>query len=117
MIRDGSLAAGEQFASVRALSQSRKVSPATVLKAYEALEANGLIEARPRSGYYVRELQTNPMPPRTSRPKTSSTRLTVSDLVFETLEASRNREVVPLGSAFPSPMQFPWPNLARCLGM
>ena len=116
MIRNGSLAAGDQLPSVRALSQSRKVSPATVLKAYEALEANGLIEARPRSGYYVRELQTQPMPPRTSRPKTSSTRLTVSDLVFETLEASRNREVVPLGSAFPSPMQFPWPKLARCLG-
>jgi DNA-binding transcriptional MocR family regulator len=116
MIRDGSLTAGDQLPSVRALSQSRKVSPATVLKAYEALEANGLVEARPRSGYYVREPQSHPMLPRTSRPRTSSTRLTVSDLVFETLEASRNREVVPLGSAFPSPMQFPWPKLARCLG-
>ena len=116
MIRNGSLAAGDQLPSVRALSQSRKVSPATVLKAYEALETNGLVEARPRSGYYVRELQTQPMLPRTSRPRTSSTRLAVSDLVFETLEASRNREVVPLGSAFPSPMQFPWPKLARCLG-
>jgi DNA-binding transcriptional MocR family regulator len=116
MIQDGSLTAGDQLPSVRALSQSRKVSPATVSKAYEALEANGLIEARPRSGYYVRELQSAAKPPRTSRPRTSSTRLTVSDLVFETLEASRNREVVPLGSAFPSPLQFPWPKLARCLG-
>lgn len=116
MIRDGSLAGGDRLPSVRALSQSRKVSPATVLKAYETLEAKGLVEARPRSGYYVRELQTQPMLPRTSRPRTSSTRLAVSDLVFETLEASRNREVVPLGSAFPSPMQFPWPKLARCLG-
>jgi DNA-binding transcriptional MocR family regulator len=116
MINGGSLSAGDQLPSVRALSQSRKVSTATVLKAYEALEANGLIEARPRSGYYVRELQTRPMLPRTSRPRTSSTRLAVSDLVFETLEASRNREVVPLCSAFPSPMQFPWPKLARCLG-
>jgi DNA-binding transcriptional MocR family regulator len=116
MIRSGSLAPGDRLPSVRALSQSRKVSAATVLKAYEALEASGLIEARPRSGYYVRELQTRPMLPRTSRPRTSSTRLAVSDLVFETLEASRNREVVPLGSAFPSPMHFPWPKLARCLG-
>src|ERR1700722_7375694 len=116
MIRDGTLAAGDQLPSVRALSQSRKVSPATVLKAYEALETNGLVEARPRSGYYVRELQTQPKWPRTSRPKTSSTRLAVSDLVFQTLEASRNREVVPLGSAFPGPTQFPWPKLARCLG-
>jgi DNA-binding transcriptional MocR family regulator len=116
MIRDGSLTAGDQLPSVRALSQSRKVSPATVLKAYEALEANGLIEARPRSGYYVCELPTRPMLPRTSRPRTTSTRLMVSNLVFETLEASRNRQVVPLGSAFPSPMHFPWPKLARCLG-
>src|SRR3984893_2587292 len=56
------------------------------------------------------------MLPRTSRPWKSSTRLTVSDLVFQTLEASRNRKVVPLGSAFPSPTHFPWPRLARCLG-
>jgi DNA-binding transcriptional MocR family regulator len=116
MIHDGSLIAGDQLPSVRALSQSREVSPATVLKAYEALEADGLVEARPRSGYYVRMLQTHPLRPRTSRPKKSSTRLRVSDFVFETLEASRNREVVPLGSAFPSPMQFPWPKLARFLG-
>jgi DNA-binding transcriptional MocR family regulator len=116
MIRGGSLSAGDRLPSVRALSRSRKVSPSTVLKAYEALEANGLVEARPRSGYYVRVLPTQPLRPRTSRPKASSTRLTVSDFVFETLEASRNREVVPLGSAFPSPMQFPWPKLARCLG-
>src|SRR5580692_9107937 len=116
MIRNGSLAAGDRLPSVRSLCQSRKISPATVLKAYEALEANGLIEARPRSGYYVLESRKPPMPPRMSRPKPNSTRLDVSDLVFQTLEASRNRKVVPLGSAFPSPMQFPWAKLARYLG-
>jgi DNA-binding transcriptional MocR family regulator len=115
MIRGGSLAAGDRLPSVRSLCQSRKVSPATVLKAYESLEAHGLIDARPRSGYYVRDLKETPMAPRTSRPKSSSTRLAVSDLVFQTLEASRNREVVPLGSAFPNPGQFPWPKLARYL--
>jgi DNA-binding transcriptional MocR family regulator len=116
MIRDGSLTVGEQLPSIRALSRSRKVSPATVLKAYETLEARGLIEARPRSGYYACHVRAQPAPPRTSRPKATSTRLAVSDLVFETLEASRNRDVVPLGSAFPSPTQFPWPKLARYLG-
>src|ERR1700722_4162526 len=116
MIRGGSLAAGDQLPSIRSLCQSRKLSPATVLKAYEALEANGLIESRPRSGYYVRERPQEPMAPRTPRPKAGSTRLAVSDLVFQTLEASRDRQVVPLGSAFPSPVQFPWPKLARLLG-
>ena len=116
MIRDGSLTCGDQLPSIRAMSKSRKVSPATVSKVYETLESDGLIDARPRSGYYVRDLRAQPMAPRASRPKASSTRLAVSDFVFATLEASRNREVIPLGSAFPSPTQFPWPKLARYLG-
>jgi len=37
-------------------------------------------------------------------------------LVFEILEATRARDVVPLGSAFPSPTLFPWSKLARFLG-
>ena len=101
MIRGGSLPAADQLPSVRSLCATRKISPATVLKAYEALEAQGLIESRPRSGYYVRKLPEPPQVPRTSQPRANSTRLAVSDLVFQTLEASRNREVVPLGSAFP----------------
>ena len=32
------------------------------------------------------------------------------------LNASRSRELVPLGSAFPNPSQFPWAKLARFLG-
>ncbi|HEX4241700.1 MAG TPA: PLP-dependent aminotransferase family protein [Steroidobacteraceae bacterium] len=115
MIRGGTLRAGEQLPSVRALCAARDVSPATVLRAYEALEAEGLVEARARSGYYVRAVR-QPHAPRPSQPKASSTRLEVSDLVFQTLEASRDRETVPLGSAFPSPMLFPWPKLARFLG-
>jgi DNA-binding transcriptional MocR family regulator len=39
----------------------------------------------------------------------------VSELVFQVLESVRDREVVPLGSAFPSPMLFPLGRLARCL--
>ncbi len=116
MIRGGTLAAGDQLPSVRALCQTRKVSPATVLKAYEVLEAEGFIESRPRSGYYVRNRGTKPKLPHTSQPMAKSTRVDVSDLIFQTLEASRNREIVPLGSAFPSPTQFPWSKLARHLG-
>jgi DNA-binding transcriptional MocR family regulator len=36
--------------------------------------------------------------------------------VFQILDAARDRDLVPLGSAFPSPMLFPWPKLARYLG-
>jgi DNA-binding transcriptional MocR family regulator len=100
---------------VRALCQARSVSPSTVLRAYSMLELAGLIRPRPRSGFYV-SASPKPPVPRSSIPKPSSTRVNVSDLVFDILDASRNRDVVPLGSAFPGPTLFPWATLARYLG-
>jgi DNA-binding transcriptional MocR family regulator len=115
MISSGSLRVGDKLPSVRMLCRSRSVSPSTVLRAYSSLELAGLIQSKARSGYYVCAKPRPPIP-RPSIPKPSSTRVAVSDLVFDTLEASRSREVVPLGSAFPGPGQFPWTNLARYLG-
>ena len=116
MIRGDTLRPGDQLPSVRSLCRTRAVSPSTVLHAYETLESDGLIESRPRSGYYVSDHRKPTPSPRASNPKARSTRVAVSDLVFDTLEASRDRGVVPLGSAFPSPTQFPWAKLARYLG-
>jgi len=106
MIRGGTLRSGDRLPSVRVLCNTRRVSPSTVLRAYEILESEGLIEARSRSGYYVSERRKPAPEPRTSIPKSSSTRIAVSDLVFDTLEASRDRKVVPLGSAFPARHYF-----------
>jgi DNA-binding transcriptional MocR family regulator len=92
------------------------MSPATVIHAYELLEGQGLIETRPRSGYYVGTQPAAQAPqPRVSRPSPRSTLLDVSDLVFEVLESLRNRSVVPMGSAFPSPKLFPLGKLASAL--
>jgi DNA-binding transcriptional MocR family regulator len=52
-IRTGALQPGERLPSVRSLSRNRKISASTVLQAYMTLEARGLIEARPQSGYYA----------------------------------------------------------------
>jgi len=52
-IRLGQRAPGERLPSIRQLSRERKLSKSTVLTAYSRLEADGLIEARPRSGYFV----------------------------------------------------------------
>ncbi|ASU34187.1 aminotransferase-like domain-containing protein [Mucilaginibacter xinganensis] len=48
------LRTGEKLPSVRALSQEQGISLSTAYKAYVQLEIRGLIEARPKSGYYVR---------------------------------------------------------------
>jgi len=115
MIRGGSLRVGDKLPSVRTLCRARKLSPTTILRAYLSLESAGLIQSRPRSGYYV-SARPKPPAPLPSSPKSDSTRVAVSDLVFATLDASRNRRVIPLGSAFPGPAQFPWIKLARYLG-
>jgi len=116
LIRAGTLRAGDRLPSVRQACASRGISPSTVFEAYYLLEAQGRIEARPRSGYYVRAQPAPAQPePGTALPAPHSTQVAISDLVFEVLESTRDQAVVPLGSAFPSPALFPLDKLARCL--
>ncbi len=117
LIETGTLKPGERLPSVRAMCASRHVSTATVLQAYYLLEGRGLVRSKPRSGYFVSaHWRTQPPEPAATTPPRRSTAVDVSDLVFEVLEATKHREVVPLGSAFPSPMLFPLPRLAQMLG-
>jgi DNA-binding transcriptional MocR family regulator len=116
-IQEGLLARGERLPSVRQASAARKVSPSTVFQAYYLLEARGLISARERSGYFVtggaQNLPQLPEPAIDGNVKV--TEVDVSELVFEVLESTRARKVVPLGSAFPSPLLFPMGRLARIM--
>lgn len=47
------LAPGARLPSIRRLAESERVSKSTVVEAYERLAAEGLIVARPGSGFYV----------------------------------------------------------------
>ncbi len=47
------LTAGEKLPSIRRLARDMQVSPSTVVEAYDRLAAEGLIRARPGSGFYV----------------------------------------------------------------
>lgn len=120
LIHGGALSPGQRVPSVREASRARGISPSTVFEAYYLLEAQGLIRARPRSGYYVSARQ--PLPPgrrqaepQPSRPRGDSTGVAVSELVFEVLGSARDPALVPLGSAFPGADLFPLERLARCL--
>jgi len=118
LILDGTLKPGERVPSVRQVHRERGVSAATVMRAYLELERYGLIESRPRSGYFVTSAGLQRAPePRHVRSRGRTTRVDVSELVFQILDAIGDRNVVPLGSAFPSPLLFPWSRLARYLGM
>ncbi|NRF71251.1 PLP-dependent aminotransferase family protein [Aquincola sp. S2] len=115
-ITKGQLLPGERLPSVRETSRSRGVSPSTVFEAYYLLEARGLIEARPRSGYFVSHGIAQQIEPEASTPVTNERAVEVSELVFHVLGDAKNRTLVPLGSAFPSPTLFPLPKLAVALG-
>jgi DNA-binding transcriptional MocR family regulator len=105
LIHAGTLKPGERLPSVREASRSRGLGEMTVVKAYHLLEARGYLVARPRSGYYVHRPQ--PALPAISRPAPRPTAVARSELIFEVLESIRQPAVVPLGSAFPSPLLFP----------
>lgn len=53
LIRAGTFPAGSRFPSIRHTSREHRVSISTVMEAYRHLEDAGMIEARPRSGYFV----------------------------------------------------------------
>ena len=54
MILDGLLAEGDPLPSVRNVATDSRVNPLTVLKAYQQLEAEGLVEKRRGLGMFVK---------------------------------------------------------------
>ncbi|WP_213880147.1 GntR family transcriptional regulator MpaR [Pseudomonas sp. dw_358] len=116
LIRTGVLMADARVPSVRHASQHYGVSPSTVFQAYYLLERQGLIHARPRSGYFVNPLASRPFtdPPVVAAPA-ESTPVDVSELVFSILDSMKNPQTVAFGSAFPHPTLFPLQRLARSL--
>ena len=117
LIESGVLRPGERLPSTREIARSRRLSIATATQAYHRLEDRGLVSARPRSGYYVNaNWKAAASVPEISQPPAGAASLDVSELVFEVLGEIRKRHVVPLGSAFPSPLLFPLDKLGQALG-
>lgn len=116
LIRSGLLAPSEKVPSVRHASRTYGVSASTVFQAYYLLEDRGLIQARARSGYFVREHAKRPLhEPQQRTGAVQATDVDVSELVFSVLGSLKDPHTVPFGSAFPSPDLFPLPRLARSM--
>ncbi|MFM5463292.1 PLP-dependent aminotransferase family protein [Aeromonas simiae] len=112
-IEAGVWQAGERIPSIRQSCQAHRLSPMTVLQAYQLLESQGLLQARPQSGYYVKG---SPARQPTAMGVTRYTgAVDINDLVFEVLQASKARNLVPLGMAVADPHLFPLPRLGRLL--
>jgi DNA-binding transcriptional MocR family regulator len=113
-IAAGTLRPGDRLPSVRRLCATRHVSASTVLHAYHLLEDRGLIVTRPRSGYFVSDRPPGPpAAPQVAEPAERPTHVAVTDLLFDYLEALRDRSHVQLGTAFPSPLLYPLSKLGQ----
>jgi DNA-binding transcriptional MocR family regulator len=104
LIESGTFRPGDRIPSVRQLSRQQKVSVTTVLEAYYLLEAQGLIEARPRSGFYVRTDLPHDMPePEISSPEPDPTEVSMRELVTRVVLADvSDPNLVQLGAAHPN---------------
>src|ERR1700760_829555 len=60
-IRQRLLLPGARLPSVRESARRHKVSPSTVVAAYDHLAAQGLIEARRQRGFFVRAAESAPV--------------------------------------------------------
>ena len=98
---------GERLPGVRALSQQRKVSVATVLSAYRQLESLGHIEARDRSGFYMRRKPASVSAPHISSPSARPTPVTGHDMMLEMVRTSADPHVAQLGAAVPDISYMP----------
>ena len=113
LIEEGTLRAGDRIPSVRRLHRQWSVSMTTVLEAYRLLEDRGWVEARPRSGYYVRP---NPRlavaEPRVTEPPRQPQRVRTNLLMR--MHSEINAEgFVRLGAAVPDLALLPHQQLAR----
>jgi DNA-binding transcriptional MocR family regulator len=116
LIHNGVLAVGQKVPSVRHASRTYGVSPSTVFQAYYLLENRGLIVARERSGYFVREHAARLFDePEVATQAVRTTAVDVSELVFSVLDSIRDSTIVPFGSAFPDATLFPLGPLARSM--
>ena len=106
LIREGVYREGDRLPGVRVLSRQFGVSVSTILQAHQTLEARGYLQARERSGYFVRrparELPEPNMPRHRSRPVPVSAREMTLDLC-----ADEQKRMVPLATAIPHPDFLP----------
>ena len=103
MINNRVIKVGDKLPSVRNISREQGVSVSTALKAYGHLENLGLIESRPKSGYYVRlaPIQQHDLPP-TSSPYQYLLVDNMDDLLKTVMSSVNNPNVIPFSLGMPS---------------
>jgi len=115
LIDESILKAGDKVPSVRSMAKQSKVSVSTVLQAYANLEADGVIYARPQSGYFVSEQAGSniKVPNRICCPELTPKPALAFNVWGSIYESATNEDILPLGLANPKPEILPVRGLNR----
>ncbi|SFM32993.1 transcriptional regulator, GntR family [Ectothiorhodospira mobilis] len=101
-IEQGTYAPGDRLPGVRRLRLQFGVSIATVVAACELLEQREILEARPRSGFYVRERPDHlPAPAESSTEPEGPSLISGQERVLELVQSHNAPEIISLGAAAP----------------
>ena len=97
-IQQGVLLPGTKMPSIRDLARTRHISKSTVITAYSRLEASGLIESRPKSGFFVcaqklEGLRLNS--PDKSQPKLKPTIVSTNQVIVDIMEKAASFDLLP----------------------
>lgn len=101
-IRAGTLARGERVPSVRDLARRHGVSVSTAVQAYRSLEDAQLIEARPRSGYFVAARPPRLPEPEVSQPPERSLPVDLGEVAAHMIRVGHDPQYISFGAACPS---------------
>ncbi|BCU75880.1 PLP-dependent aminotransferase family protein [Luteolibacter sp. LG18] len=113
LIRGGTFAPGDRMPSVRQSSHEHRVSISTVMEAYRRLEDTGLIEARPRSGYYVKApVLSEARIPTTAAHARKPIHIERASLFEAVMDTVADPRVVPFAAAAPDDSIIPKAKLA-----
>lgn len=102
-IKQNLLKAGDKLPSVRALSLEQGISISTAYKAYVELENMGIIEARPKSGYYVKFLPVRfTKQPQSQPPVKNIVQASIAEMIAMVYHNMAGEDVLRLSRSSPS---------------
>ncbi|TQV76565.1 PLP-dependent aminotransferase family protein [Aliikangiella marina] len=115
MQESGTLNPGDKLPSLRKLSAQLSVSIPTVKQAYIELERLGKVEARPKSGYFLRAASFEISSPKRPRFVRRPVPVRCQTLIEEAYEAVHAPNTIPLGVSHPVMASPPDKTLARIM--
>ena len=104
--------AGEKLPSIRKLHAQTGLSITTVYQAFIELEKRGIVEARQKSGYFVKPLLHRILPaPKIKRHRAVPKKVTINNLASSIVESMGDPGILRLGGTVVDPELLPYKQL------